>query len=137
MNKKTIAVGAAAAAIAGTIALGGAASAADCPAGQQMTVRGCGTVTTYPDETRSSETGTSSFVTPAVGVDFRDDNGNRTSSGLSNQDQFVWLGGKKPGKNGDGTLIQVKQTTHGKGGWGSLYIGWVPLKYVSGPEMFK
>lgn len=70
------------------------------------------------------------FVTPAVGVDFRDDNGNRTTSGLSPRDQFKYLGQRKVGINGDGTLIKVRQITQGMGGWGDLYEGWIPEKYV-------
>lgn len=79
---------------------------------------------------------TISFVTPAVGVDFRDDNGNRTASGLSSNDQFEYLGEKRAGVNGDGTLIRIRQITTGKGGWGSRYEGWIPVKYTSVPSLF-
>jgi hypothetical protein len=107
-----------------------------CPAGKEMTVFGCATVQNYPGETSSTGTNVRSSVTPSGGVDFRDKNGNRTGSGMSNQDQFVWLGSKKPGKNGDGMLIEVEQVTHGKGGWGPLYKGWIPVKFTQAPQMF-
>lgn len=150
MNKKTIAAGAAAVAIAGTIGLAGTASAdSQCGPGATAKVHyenrvnpqtgktERAKITECPDVVVSGGQGTSiSSVTPGVGVDFRDDNGNRTSSGLSNQDQFEYLNAKKPGKNGDGTLIKVKQITKGKGGWGSMYIGWIPVKYTQIPSMF-
>jgi hypothetical protein len=125
---------AAGALLAGGVTFGGVA-ASDCPTGQEMTVMGCATVKNYDDETIRQGTGSTSFVT--VDVDFRDNDGNRTSSGMSNQDQFEWLGGKKPGKNGDGMLIEVKQISTGKGGWGSLYQGWIPVKFTSAPRMFN
>ena len=80
---------------------------------------------------------TVSSVTPSVGVDFRDDHGNRTSSGLSNRDQFEYLNARRQGRSGDGMLIKVRQITHGKGGWGPLYTGWIPVKYTQLPSMFK
>jgi len=124
----------AAAVLAGGATLGVNAAVTDCPAGQEMTVVGCAEVTHHPDETKWG-TGTNSATT--VAVDFRDQNGNRTNSGMGAEDQFEWLGGRKPGKNGDGMLIEVKQTTTGKGGWGSLYQGWIPVKYTQIPSMFK
>jgi hypothetical protein len=85
----------------------------------------------------SVDPNTTSAVTPAVGVDFRDDHGNRTTSGISNRDQFEYLGVQREGKNGDGTLIKVRQLTNGRGGWGKLYTGWIPVKYTQLPSMFK
>ncbi|MFE0472539.1 hypothetical protein ACFW2V_13085 [Streptomyces sp. NPDC058947] len=128
-----------AAKIAGAVLVGGAtlgvgAATTDCPTGQEMTVMGCAKVTDYEDETVQQGTGSHSAVT--VDVTFRDDQGNRTTSGMSSQDQFEWLGGKKPGKNGDGMLIEVKQISRGKGGWGPLYQGWIPVKYTHIPRMF-
>lgn len=133
MNKKTIAAGAAAAAIAGTIALGGVASAADCPAGQEMTQFGCGVVKDYPsDEIGSTESG------PAPGTGgliFRDKDGRDLGSGMGENDRFEWNG--KKAVTADGTkLIYVKQVTHGHGGWGSLYSGWVRQKFTQIPSMF-
>lgn len=127
---------AATAVLAGSATLGVGVAATDCPAGQEVTIMGCGKVTqTVPDETIRRGTGTISATT--VNVDFRDENGNRTSSGMGTGDQFEWLGGRKPGKNGDGTLIEVKQTTTGKGGWGDRYEGWIPAKYTQIPSMFN
>ncbi len=94
-----------------------------------------GTVTTCPDVTTFRTTVISS-VTPAVGVDFRNDDGDRTASGLSSHDQFRFLHLTKEGKGGDGLLIKVRQTTQGKGGWGPLYEGWIPAKYTQIPSMF-
>lgn len=127
-----------------TVALAGgllvaapAALAASCETGRtkEVTITNpvtgreeTGTVTECP--TGAKVGSVIGFVTPAVGVDFRDDNGNRTASGMSPYDQFQYLGQTKAGKNGDGTLIKVRQLTKGKGGWGSLYEGWIPVKYV-------
>jgi hypothetical protein len=126
---------AATAVLAGSATLGVGVAASDCPSGQEMTVWGCAVVKTAPDETIRRGTGTISATT--VAVTFRDENGNRTDSGLGAEDQFEWLGGRKPGKNGDGQLIEVKQITTGKGGWGSLYQGWIPAKYTQIPSMFN
>lgn len=135
---EVIGVKVAAGVLAAGAVTGGAVQIADgCPAGQDMTVFGCAKVQGYPDQSSSSGTNIRSSITPAGGVDFRDSRGNRTGSGISNEDQFEWLGGKKPGKNGDGTLIEVKQVTHGKGGWGPLYQGWIPVKFTQLPSMFK
>lgn len=123
--------------LAGGVTVTGVAATSDCPAGQEKTVFGCAEVQHYEGETVQRGTGKISAVTPSQGVTLRDKNGNRTGSGLSNQDQFEWLGGKKPGKNGDGVLIEVKQITQGKGGWGSDYIGWIPVKYTQAPQMFN
>ena len=125
----------AAAVLAGGATLGVNAAVTDCPAGQEMTVVGCAKVTHYPDELKDGDTGIISA--PSVSVAFRDESGNRTGSGMSKWDQFKWLGGKKPGKNGDGTLIEVEQITKGKGGWGSRYRGWIPVKYTQAPEQYK
>lgn len=142
MNKKTIATTAAAAALAGTVALGGAASASSCPSGQVKTAYGCGQVTGEIKGEQGHPTGITSFVTPAVGVDFRDENGNKTGSGFYPANAFEYLGKKKHGKNGDGTLILVRQLTRHDGpgitqsGYGSLYKGWIPAKYTQAPSMF-
>lgn len=123
-------------AAAGVLVAGGAVvgvgTTGHCPSGETHTVFGCAKVTTAPDE--STGTGTISAVT--VNVSFRDEGGNKTGSGISTEDQFQWLGQKKPGKNGDGTLIKVKQITHGKGGWGPLYEGWIPVKFTQAPALF-
>lgn len=119
---------------AGGLTVGGASAVGHCSPGQVVTGFGCGTVKeTAPDETRGGT------ITTAVtfDVNFRDDNGDRTSSGLGANDQFHYLGAKKMGKNGDGMLIKVKQTTTGQGGWGSLYEGWIPVKYTQLPSMFN
>lgn len=143
MNKKTIAAGAAAAALAGTIALGGVASASGCPSGQVKTAMGCGTVTGEVKGEQGFHTGITSFVTPSVGVDFRDEAGNKTGSGFYPANAFEYLGKKKHGKNGDGTLILVRQLTRAddgsvtQSGYGSLYKGWIPEKYTQAPEMFE
>ncbi|MCP9209510.1 hypothetical protein [Streptomyces cucumeris] len=131
MNKSTALKAAAASAVlAGSLAIGApAASAAGCPEGQVKTSMGCGKT--------SKGTNSISSVTPAVGVDFRDASGNRTSSGLSNSDQFEWLGGKMTGKGDDGMLIEVRQVTHDMGGWGPLYQGWIPVKYTQLPGMWS
>lgn len=135
MEKKTaLKAAAASAALAGSLlVIAPAASAASCPSGQVAIAGGCGTVVgTLPDQSH----GTTGSVVPEVGVDFRDEHGHRTGSGLSNQDQFRYLDQKKDGLNGDGTLIKVRQTTKGKGGWGELYEGWIPVKYTQLPKMF-
>lgn len=116
-------------------AVAGVSATESCPAGQEATLFGCATVTHHPDEENRRDTGITSAVT--VNVSFRDNHGNKTDSGISTEDQFKWLGGKKLGKNGDGMLIEVEQTTEGKGGWGSLYQGWIPVKYTQIPSMFK
>lgn len=143
MNKKTIAAGAAAAAIAGTIALGGTASATDCKPGQLKTAYGCGDVTGEIKGEQGHPTGTTSFVTPSVGVDFRDELGRKTGSGFYPANGFEYLGRKKHGINGDGTLILVRQMTRAKdgpsvtqSGYGTLYMGWIPVKYTQLPSMF-
>lgn len=143
MNKKTIATTAAAAALAGTVALGGVASASSCPSGQVKTAYGCGQVTGEIKGEQGHPTGISSFVTPAVGVDFRDENGNKTGSGFYPANAFEYLGKKKHGKNGDGTLILVRQMTKAQdgasitqSGYGNLYKGWIPAKYTQIPSMF-
>lgn len=120
--------------LAGSATLGVGVAANDCPSGQEMTIWGCAVVETAPDETIRRGTGTISATT--VAVTFRDGNGNRTDSGLGAADQFEWLGGRKQGKNGDGQLIEVKQITTGKGGWGPRYEGWIPAKYTQIPSMF-
>jgi len=142
MNKKTIAAGAAAAALAGTIALGGTAVADDCKPGQVKTAYGCGDVTGEIKGEQGKSTGITSFVTPAVGVDFRDEAGNKTGSGFYPANAFEYLGKKKQGKNGDGTLILVRQLTRDdpgtvtQSGYGTLYRGWIPEKYTQAPELF-
>lgn len=134
-----IAAGKLALAAAGAIVAGGTAlgvnTAGGCPAGQETTIFGCAKVTNAPDE-RGAGYGKVSSVTPSGGVDFRDVNGDRTSSGLSPADRFQYVGQKRKGKNGDGPLILVKQLTHGKGGWGPLYLAWIPVKYTADPTSF-
>jgi hypothetical protein len=142
MNKKTIAAGAAAAALAGTIALGGTAAADSCKPGQVQTAYGCGDVTGEIKGEQGSPTGIRSFVTPAVGVDFRDEDGNKTGSGFYPANSFEYLGKKKQGKNGDGVLILVRQETKQdsptvvQSGYGTIYKGWIPVKYTQIPSMF-
>lgn len=125
----------AAGAVLASGAVVGVNAAESCPAGQEATILGCASVTQYPDETIRQDTGKRSAV--VVNVSFRDANGHKTNSGISTEDQFVWLGGKKQGKNGDGMLIEVEQVTHGKGGWGPLYRGWIPAKYTQLPSMWS
>jgi hypothetical protein len=143
MNKKTIAAGAAAAALAGTIALGGSAAASDCKPGQVKIMGQCGNVTGEIKGEQGRHTGISSFVTPTVGVDFRDEAGNKTGSGFYPANAFEYLGRKKQGKNGDGTLILVRQLTKAddgtvtQSGYGSLYKGWIPVKYTQAPGLFE
>jgi hypothetical protein len=125
--------------VAGTMLAGGAVAGVGavehCPVGEVFANGGCGKVVqTLPDEKRQG-TGTISAVT--VDVDFRNGDGERTNSGISTEDQFEWLGGKKPGRDGDGELIEVRQITQGKGGWGPLYQGWIPVKYTQIPQMFN
>lgn len=120
---------------AGGLTVGGVSATEHCSPGQVLTSFGCGTVTATAPDTVRGGTGITSATT--VNVDFRDSRGNRTTSGISTQDQFEWLGGKKQGKDGDGTLIEVQQTTEHKGGWGPLYKGWIPMKYTQAPVMFK
>jgi len=142
MNKKTIAAGAAAAALAGTIALGGTAAADSCKPGQVQTAYGCGDVTGEIKGEQGKPTGIRSFVTPAVGVDFRDEDGNKTGSGFYPANSFEYLGKKKQGKNGDGVLILVRQETKQdsptvvQSGYGTIYKGWIPVKYTQIPSMF-
>lgn len=142
MNKKTIAAGAAAAALAGSIAFAGTAAAVDCKPGQVKVMGQCGDVTGEIKGEQGVETGITSFVTPAVGVDFRDESGNKTGSGFYPVNAFEYLGKKKQGKNGDGTLILVRQLTREdpgsitQSGYGSLYKGWIPVKYTQAPELF-
>lgn len=142
MNKKTIAAGAAAAALAGTIALGGTAAADSCKPGQVQTAYGCGDVTGEVKGEQGKSTGIRSFVTPAVGVDFRDEDGNKTGSGFYPANSFEYLGKKKQGKNGDGVLILVRQETKQdsptvvQSGYGTIYKGWIPVKYTQIPSMF-
>lgn len=142
MNKKTLAAGVAAAALTGSIALGGTAVASDCKPGQVKTSFGCGDVTGEIKGEQGKSTGITSFVTPAVGVDFRDEEGNKTGSGFYPANAFEYLGKKKHGKNGDGTLILVRQLTRAddgtvtQSGYGTLYKGWIPVKYTQLPSMF-
>jgi hypothetical protein len=143
VNKKTIAAGAAAAALAGTLVMGGTAAASDCKPGQVKIMGQCGDVTGEIKGEQGVETGINSFVTPAVGVDFRDENGNKTGSGFYPVNAFEYLGKKKQGINGDGTLILVRQLTRQdpgtvvQSGYGSLYRGWIPVKYTQAPELFE
>ena len=142
MNKKTIAAGAAAVALTGSLAFAGTAAADSCKPGQVKTAYGCGDVTGEIKGEQGKSTGITSFVTPAVGVDFRDENGNKTGSGFYPANAFEYLGKKKHGKNGDGTLILVRQMTKAddgavtQSGYGTLYKGWIPVKYTQLPSMF-
>lgn len=131
MNKKTIAAGAAAVALTGTLALGGTASAADCGSSQVSTAYGCGSVS---GDNEGVGTTTSSPAAGTGGLIFRDQNGNDLGSGLGERDQFEWHGDKRVV---DGTvLIFVKQMTTGGGGWGSLYSGWVKAEFTQAPSIF-
>lgn len=136
-----IAAGKLAVAAASTVLAGGAAvglnASGNCPDGQEKTLFGCATVTNAPDVTVDKGYGSISRVTPSGGVDFRDEDRNRTDSGLSPQDRFQYVGQKVEGKNGDGPLILVKQLTKGKGGWGPRYLGWIPIKYTENPSLFQ
>jgi len=143
MHKTSIAAGAAAIALTGSLALAGTASADSCKPGQVQTAYGCGDVTGEIKGEQGKSTGITSFVTPAVGVDFRDENGNKTGSGFYPANGFEYLGKKKHGKNGDGTLILVRQMTKSQdgasitqSGYGNLYKGWIPVKYTQLPSMF-
>lgn len=150
MNKKTIAVGAAAAALAGTIALGGSA-VADSTCGPGATakvhyenVKNPVTgkterekITECPDVTVSSGNGVTTGA-PAQntgGLIFRDQNGRDLGSGMGENDQFEWEGRKATARNGE-KLIYVKQITRGVGGWGSLYEGWVRAEFTLTPQQF-
>lgn len=126
-------------ALAGSLAVAAPAASATTCAKDQVVIGGqCGTVTsTLPDETRGSRITTGIRQDMTTGVTFRDDNGNRTSSGMAVKDQFNFLGPKKMGRNGDGMLVKVKQITKGQGGWGDLYIGWIPVKYTMAPQLFS
>lgn len=144
MNKKTIAAGAAAVALTGSLAFAGSAAADSCKPGQVQTSFGCGDVTGEIKGEQGHPTGTTSFVTPSVGVDFRDENGRKTGSGFYPANAFEYLGKKKHGINGDGTLILVRQMTKAndgasivQSGYGNLYKGWIPVKYTQLPSMFE
>lgn len=134
MNKKTIAAGAAAAALAGSIALTGVASAApsSCAPNQVRVASGCGTVTEDNDNVGTTE---SSPAAGTGGLIFRDENGRDLGSGIGEGDRFVWNGEKRT-VNGE-VLIWIKQTTSGNGGWGSLYSGWVKAQYTQAPVLFR
>lgn len=142
MNKTSIAAGAAAIALTGSLALAGTASADSCKPGQVKTAYGCGDVTGEIKGEQGKSTGIRSFVTPAVGVDFRDEDGNKTGSGFYPANSFEYLGKKKQGKNGDGVLILVRQETKQdspmvvQSSYGTLYKGWIPVKYTQIPSMF-
>jgi hypothetical protein len=139
MDKKTaIKAAATSAVVAATLIVAApAASAAECPAGQEMTTWGCGEVTEHPEQSGMKGMSVISSVTPEVGVDFRNANGKRTGSGLSNKDQFQWTGRTMEGQGRDGLLIEVKQITEDRGGWGPLYMGWIPVKYTQAPGLFS
>lgn len=143
MNKKTIAAGAATLALTGSLAFAGTAAASDCKPGQVKVMGQCGDVTGEIKGEQGRETGITSYVTPAVGVDFRDEAGNKTGSGFYPVNLFEYLGKKKHGKNGDGTLILVRQLTRDdpgtvvQSGYGDLYRGWIPVKYTQAPELFE
>lgn len=136
MNKKTIAAGAAAAALAGTIAMGTTASASPCPSGQVKVAGSCGVVTgTSPDEYKGRHV-QSGPARGTGGLIFRSENGFDLGSGMGEEDQFIWEGKKHT--TADGTkLIYVKQTTRGVGGWGPLYEGWVRQEFTMAPELFR
>lgn len=144
MDKKNIAKAAVVAtALTGSLIAGTAsASALDCKPGQVKVMGQCGTVT-GEDKRQGRSTGITSFVTPSVGVDFRDNNGNKTGSGFYPANAFEYLGRKMHGKNGDGTLILVRQLTKAddgsvtQSGYGNLYTGWIPVKYTQIPSMFN
>lgn len=138
MNKKTIAAGAAAAALAGTIVLGGTAAASDnCTGSQVRTAYGCGTVS---DDNEGVGTTQSSPAAGTGGLIFRDGSGapaidsDGNQSGIGERDRFDWSGEKRV--VGGTVLIFVKQTTQGGGGWGSLYSGWVKAEFTQAPVLF-
>lgn len=153
MNKKTIAVGAAAAALAGSMAFAGTASAdSTCGPGATATVHyenvknpatgrtERAKITECPDATVSNSNGvgvtTSAPAQGTGGLIFRDENGRDLGSGMGENDQFDWLGRKAV--TADGTkLIYVKQITRGVGGWGSLYEGWVRAQFTMAPQLFR
>ena len=150
MNRTTIAAGAAAAALAGSLAFAGTASAdSTCGPGAEATVHYENVknpvtgkterekITECPDMTVSRGTGvTTGAPAPNTGgLIFRDKNGRDLGSGMGENDQFEWLGRKTV--TADGTkLIYVKQTTRGVGGWGSLYEGWVRSQFTLAPQQF-
>ncbi|QBZ71918.1 hypothetical protein SEA_KRADAL_19 [Streptomyces phage Kradal] len=151
MNKKTIAAGAAAVAIASTIGLAGTASAdSQCGPGATAKVHyenrvnpqtgktERAKITECPDVKVSGDQGitTSAPAAGTGGLIFRDANGRDLGSGIGEEDQFEWYGQKKT--LADGTvLIYVKQSTRGGGGWGSLYSGWVRAQFTQAPVLFK
>lgn len=134
MNKKTIAAGAAAAALAGSIALTGVASATpnSCGPNQVRVASGCGNVS---EDNENVGTALSSPAAGTGGLIFRDQNGRDLGSGIGEMDRFTWDGAKRT-VNGE-VLIFVKQTTSGGGGWGTLYSGWVKAAYTQAPVMFR
>src|ERR1044072_6938 len=142
MNKTSIAAGAAAIALTGSLALAGTASADSCKPGQVKTAYGCGDVTGEIKGEQGKSTGIRSFVTPAVGADFRHEDGHKAGPGFYPANSFEYLGKKKQGKNGDGVLILVRQETKQdsptvvQSGYGTLYKGWIPVKYTQIPSMF-
>lgn len=134
MNKKTIAAGAAAAALAGSIALTGVASATpnSCGPNQVRVASGCGNVS---EDNEGVGTATSSPAAGTGGLIFRDENGRDLGSGIGENDRFEWNGEKRI-INGE-VLIWVKQITSGNGGWGTLYSGWVKAQYTQAPVLFR
>lgn len=150
MNKKTIAAGAAATALAGSLVFAGTASA-DSTCGPGATAKvskqmvkepgtgkmKMGTVTECPDTkvTGEAERYANAPAPGTGGLIFRDKNGNDLGSGMGEGDTFQYLNQKTT--TADGTkLIYVEQITKGNGGWGSLYKGWVRQQYIGIPSAY-
>ncbi|MER6605754.1 hypothetical protein ABT282_07515 [Streptomyces sp. NPDC000927] len=146
-TKRAAAVTAAAVAITGSALVTSASADSACGPGVEAKVsqrmvhnpasgkREMGTVTECPDTSTRSTGGTISSITPSEGVDFRNNNGFKTGSGLSNRDRFRYLGETRT-FNGE-VMIRVKQITSGMGGYGSLYEGWIPVRFTANPSMFN
>ncbi|WGV35718.1 hypothetical protein SEA_FRANKENWEENIE_24 [Streptomyces phage Frankenweenie] len=152
MNKKTIAAGAAAVALTGSLAFAGTAAAdSTCGPGAEAKVtyemvtnpqtgkKERAKVTTCPDVTIKKESGGERYANaPAPGTGgliFRDQNGRDLGSGMGEGDTFQYLDRKTT--TADGTkLIYVKQITKGNGGWGNLYQGWVRQQFVGVPSAY-
>jgi hypothetical protein len=150
MNKKTIAAGAAATALAGSLVFAGTASAdSTCGPGATATVhyedvvnpatgkKERAKITECPDTkvTGEAERYANAPAPGTGGLIFRDKNGNDLGSGMGEGDTFQYLNQKTT--TADGTkLIYVEQITKGNGGWGNLYKGWVRQQYIGVPSAY-
>ncbi|MDQ8707537.1 hypothetical protein RCO28_34465 [Streptomyces sp. LHD-70] len=65
-------------------------------------------------------------VTGGQGLSLRDANGTRTGSGLSDNDRAEFIA------CGPGGLVQIRQTTSGRGGWGTLREGYATGTAITG-----